>query len=142
MTRGARFRTATFVALIGFIGVASNASAAQCGNTAAGFEAWKQQFAAEAKGRGSQPWGRRVMQRQPSQLTAAKRVSAYRLISFLRNVAVQALSRADVDSSNPTQRCLLLSSNAMASRQGLCLLFGVWRRHSEANAGIRTLCRP
>ena len=52
MTKGGRFYMATFVALIGFIGVAGKGSAAQCGSTAAGFEAWKHQFAAEAKGRG------------------------------------------------------------------------------------------
>src|SRR5262245_46965958 len=51
MTKGGPFCTATFVALIGLIGVAGEASAAQCGSTAAGFEAWKQQFAAEARGR-------------------------------------------------------------------------------------------
>ena len=32
--------------------MASQASAAQCGSTAAGFEAWKKQFADEARGRG------------------------------------------------------------------------------------------
>ena len=52
MTKGGRFYTATLVALIGLIGVAGKASAAQCGSTAAGFEAWKQQFTAEARGRG------------------------------------------------------------------------------------------
>src|SRR5215203_2785548 len=30
----------------------ANAEAAQCGSTAAGFEAWKGQFAAEARGQG------------------------------------------------------------------------------------------
>ena len=49
MTKDARFYTVTFVALIGLIGVAGKASAAQCGSTAAGFEAWKQQFTAEAR---------------------------------------------------------------------------------------------
>lgn len=33
--------------------VSGQANAAQCGNTAAGFEAWKQEFAAEARGRAS-----------------------------------------------------------------------------------------
>jgi membrane-bound lytic murein transglycosylase B len=55
MTKGGRFYTATFVALIAIIGAAGKGSAAQCGNTAAGFEAWKQQFAAEARGRGVSP---------------------------------------------------------------------------------------
>jgi membrane-bound lytic murein transglycosylase B len=35
------------------IGVAGQAQAAQCGNTAAGFEAWKREFAEEARGRAS-----------------------------------------------------------------------------------------
>jgi membrane-bound lytic murein transglycosylase B len=52
MTKGARFSTATFAALIGLTGMAGQGSAAQCGSTAAGFEAWKQQFATEARGRG------------------------------------------------------------------------------------------
>ncbi|HET9685724.1 MAG TPA: lytic transglycosylase domain-containing protein [Pseudolabrys sp.] len=52
MTKGGRFYTATFVVLIGLIGVAAKGSAAQCGSAATGFEAWKQQFAAEARGRG------------------------------------------------------------------------------------------
>ena len=34
------------------IGAAGQASAAQCGNSAAGFESWKQQFAAEARAQG------------------------------------------------------------------------------------------
>ena len=39
-------------ALVTLAGMASEASAAQCGNSAAGFDAWKTQFAEEAKGRG------------------------------------------------------------------------------------------
>ena len=35
------------------VGLAGAAQAAQCGNTAAGFEAWKDEFIAEAKGRAS-----------------------------------------------------------------------------------------
>src|SRR5262252_9875563 len=52
MVKGGRFNTATFVALIGLMWAAGEASGAQCGSTAAGFAAWKQQFAAEARGRG------------------------------------------------------------------------------------------
>ena len=37
----------------GLTAMAGGAQAAQCGNTAAGFEAWKDQFAAEARGRAS-----------------------------------------------------------------------------------------
>ncbi|GAB6845834.1 lytic murein transglycosylase [Methylorubrum rhodinum] len=41
------------VAAAGFTAMAGGAQAAQCGNTAAGFEAWKDEFAAEARGRAS-----------------------------------------------------------------------------------------
>ena len=40
-------------AVVAFVCIASKASAAQCGNTAAGFEAWKNQFAGEARARGA-----------------------------------------------------------------------------------------
>ena len=40
-------------AVAALIGLAGTAQAAQCGNSAAGFEAWKDEFAAEAKGRAS-----------------------------------------------------------------------------------------
>ena len=52
MIKGSRFNTAPFVALIGLMWALGEASGAQCGSTAAGFAAWKQQFAAEARGRG------------------------------------------------------------------------------------------
>ncbi|MGH6850386.1 MAG: lytic murein transglycosylase [Methylocella sp.] len=52
MTKGRKFKTVIIAALVGLAWMASKADAAQCGNTAAGFEAWKKQFAAEARGRG------------------------------------------------------------------------------------------
>jgi membrane-bound lytic murein transglycosylase B len=52
MTKGGKFKTVIIAALVGLVWMASNADAAQCGNTAAGFEAWKKQFAGEARGRG------------------------------------------------------------------------------------------
>jgi membrane-bound lytic murein transglycosylase B len=52
MTRGGHFRTATFAAAVALSCMAGTADAAQCGSTAAGFEAWKQQFAAEARAKG------------------------------------------------------------------------------------------
>ncbi|MDF2974021.1 MAG: murein transglycosylase [Microvirga sp.] len=42
-----------FVALASLVEIANTADAAQCGSTATGFEAWKQQFATEARGRGA-----------------------------------------------------------------------------------------
>ena len=52
MTKGGQFRTVTVAALVALIWMASKAGAAQCGSTAAGFEAWKRQFAGEAQARG------------------------------------------------------------------------------------------
>ncbi len=50
MIRRRRFRTVAALAVL--VGIAGKADAAPCGSTAAGFEAWKQQFAAEARGKG------------------------------------------------------------------------------------------
>jgi membrane-bound lytic murein transglycosylase B len=52
MTMGGQVGIATVAALVSLIGVAGSASAAPCGTTAAGFDAWKQQFANEARARG------------------------------------------------------------------------------------------
>ena len=52
MTKGGQFKTVTVAALAALVWMASKADAAQCGSTAAGFEAWKKQFADEARGRG------------------------------------------------------------------------------------------
>src|SRR5471032_2086331 len=51
MTKGGKFKTVV-AALAALMGMASEAGAAQCGSSGAGFEAWKQQFAEEARGRG------------------------------------------------------------------------------------------
>jgi membrane-bound lytic murein transglycosylase B len=52
MTRGGQLRMATVAALVALVWMASRAGAAQCGSTAAGFEAWKNQFAGEARAGG------------------------------------------------------------------------------------------
>ena len=52
MRNGGRSITATVVGLVALLAVSGEAGAAQCGNTSAGFEAWKQQFAGEARARG------------------------------------------------------------------------------------------
>jgi membrane-bound lytic murein transglycosylase B len=51
MTTGGRFKTVTVAALVALVWTAGEALAAQCGNTSAGFEAWKSQFANEARGK-------------------------------------------------------------------------------------------
>ena len=52
MTKAGQFKTAAVAILLALLSMAGEASAAQCGNTAAGFEAWKAQFAGEARARG------------------------------------------------------------------------------------------
>jgi membrane-bound lytic murein transglycosylase B len=52
MTYSGQFKAVTVLAFVTLVSMVSEAGAAQCGNTAAGFEAWKTQFANEARGRG------------------------------------------------------------------------------------------
>jgi membrane-bound lytic murein transglycosylase B len=52
MTKGGQFKLIAIAALTALLRMASEAGAAQCGSTAVGFEAWKGQFADEARGRG------------------------------------------------------------------------------------------
>ena len=52
MIRGRRMMTAAFAALAVLACLGADANAAQCGSTAAGFEAWKGQFAEEARAKG------------------------------------------------------------------------------------------
>jgi membrane-bound lytic murein transglycosylase B len=52
MTKCWQFKTIAVAALVTLAGMASEAGAAQCGNTAAGFESWKQQFGEEARAQG------------------------------------------------------------------------------------------
>ncbi|MFI4996672.1 MAG: lytic transglycosylase domain-containing protein [Hyphomicrobiales bacterium] len=52
MTRGVQFKTVIVAAFAALMWMAGEARAAQCGSTAAGFEAWKQQFADEVRARG------------------------------------------------------------------------------------------
>jgi len=52
MTKGGQFRTVAVAALAALLWMAGDASAAQCGGSAAGFEAWKREFAEEARARG------------------------------------------------------------------------------------------
>lgn len=52
MTRAGPFKTIIATALLALVSTGGEAGAAQCGNTAAGFETWKRQFAEEARARG------------------------------------------------------------------------------------------
>jgi membrane-bound lytic murein transglycosylase B len=49
---GGRLRTLAVAAVVALAWMVTEASGAQCGNAAAGFEAWKRQFAEEARARG------------------------------------------------------------------------------------------
>jgi membrane-bound lytic murein transglycosylase B len=53
MSRGWQLKTISAAVLVALAGMTSQAGAAQCGSTPAGFEAWKEQFAAEARGKAS-----------------------------------------------------------------------------------------
>src|SRR5215203_2562944 len=55
MANGGRFSIAPILGLMALVAVSGAAGAAQCGNTSAGFESWKQQFAGEARARGVGP---------------------------------------------------------------------------------------
>ncbi len=52
MSKGGQFKTATVAAFLLLGCMAGKANAAQCGNSVAGFESWKQQFEAEARAKG------------------------------------------------------------------------------------------
>jgi membrane-bound lytic murein transglycosylase B len=52
MTKGEKRAAATFALLAMFAGASPHADAASCGNGPGGFEAWKQQAAAEARAKG------------------------------------------------------------------------------------------
>ena len=55
MGTGRQFRAIVVASLAALTAVVGEASAAQCGSTAAGFEAWKDQFADDARRRGVSP---------------------------------------------------------------------------------------
>lgn len=52
MVKSKRLMTATFVTLAMLACLSLQANAAQCGSTAAGFDAWKREFAGEARAKG------------------------------------------------------------------------------------------
>jgi hypothetical protein len=52
MNKSRQFRPVTVGVLVALVWMSGKASAAQCGSTAAGFEAWKRQFTGEAQARG------------------------------------------------------------------------------------------
>jgi membrane-bound lytic murein transglycosylase B len=52
MNKGGKFEAILVAGLVALLGTAGRADAAQCGNSSAGFETWKHQFADEARSKG------------------------------------------------------------------------------------------
>jgi hypothetical protein len=144
MNRARQFRLLTIGLLLALLWLPGEASAAQCGSTAAGFEAWKRQFAGEAQARGvSASTIAALVATNYSTATIAadrgQRSFSLSLDQFL--AAVRPSSRGGERSSNQMQRFSRQSSNVSASRRDRSWQFGEWRRVSEARAEIRTSCR-
>jgi len=55
MTDRGQLKAITVAILVSVLGMGSQADAAECGSTAAGFQTWKQQFAEEARAKGVRP---------------------------------------------------------------------------------------
>jgi hypothetical protein len=146
MTEGRQLTTATFTALVVLAWTAAKAGAAQCGSTVAGFEAWKKQFADEARGRGvSASTVAALMATNYATATIAadrgQRSFGLSLDQFLAKRGGSAIVARRAHSSNPMRHSLHPSSNAMASRRGRSWSSGGWRRPLGVSAGIRTPCR-
>ena len=52
MAKSSNLKIVTLAASLALVWMAGEASGAQCGNTSAGFDAWKSEFANEARARG------------------------------------------------------------------------------------------
>jgi membrane-bound lytic murein transglycosylase B len=92
MNTGGRFKTIAVAALLALVWTAGEAGAAQCGNTSAGYEAWKSQFANEAR---------------------AKRISASALAALMATNYSTATIRADRG-----QRSFKLSLEQFLAKRG------------------------
>jgi membrane-bound lytic murein transglycosylase B len=91
MIKGREIAAAAFTVLAVLACLGAKAYAAQCGSTAAGFEAWKGQFAEEARAKGVGASSVAAMMQTP---TAAKEASVCRSISFSRNAGLRPSSSA------------------------------------------------
>ncbi len=120
MLNGRGFKTAAVAAFVTLVSMASEAHAAPCGTTAAGFDAWKSAFADEARAKGIGEAGVAGLMathysRRPSGLTDEELSS----VAFGRSwpsAAARSSRRAAARSSNRMRRSLPRSSSAMASR--------------------------
>ncbi len=80
MTKGGQLKAVTVTILVALLWMTSEAGAAPCGSTAAGFEAWKKQFADEARGKG---------------VSAGSRALQYPSSSCRRGLAPESLGAAE-----------------------------------------------
>ena len=91
MTKGREFTTAAFATLAVLACLSVKAEAAQCCSTPAGFEAWKREFAEQAKAKGiSASAVAALMQATYAAATIARRSRPEKLQSVARSVSHQA----------------------------------------------------
>jgi membrane-bound lytic murein transglycosylase B len=110
MSKGAQFKTVTIAALVALVWMAGQAGAAQCGSTAAGFDAWKRQFADEARG---------------------KRVSASTIAALMATNYSTATIAAD-----RSQRSFRLSLDQFLAKRGGAAIVARGRALKQTHAGL------
>ena len=110
MTKGGQLKTVTVAVLVALLWMTGKAGAAQCGSTAAGFEAWKRQFADEARARG---------------------VSASTLAALMATSYASATIAADRN-----QGSMHLSLDQFLARRGGSAIAGRGRALKQSNAAL------
>src|SRR5258707_15883014 len=110
MAKGRQLKTVTVAILVGLLWTTGKAGAAQCGSTAAGFEAWKRQFADEARGKG---------------------VSASSLAALMAANYATATIAADRN-----QGSMRLSLDQFLARRGGSAIAAQGRAHKQSNAAL------
>jgi membrane-bound lytic murein transglycosylase B len=110
MTRANEFAASTLAILAMLVGSSSPADAARCGSSAAGFEAWKSEFASEARAKG----------------IGASAVSALMATNY-----AQATINADRG-----QRSFGLSLDAFLAKRGAATIVARGRSMKQSQAGL------
>ncbi len=110
MTRANEFAASTLAILAMLAGLSSPADAARCGNGPGGFEAWKQEFAQEARAKG----------------IGASAVSALMATNY-----AQATINADRG-----QRSFGLSLDAFLAKRGAATIVARGRSMKQSQAGL------
>ena len=133
-------------ALAMFAGFNSQAHAAQCGSSSAGFDAWKQEFAGEARAKGvSASTIQALMATNYAQATInadrGQRSFKLSLDQFLAKRGATTIV-AKGRQLKASQAALFASiQRVTACRRGRCSRSGGWRPGSAASAATRT-CSP